>query len=244
MADELPSQTEQTESTLPSDFENMTWQEIKKLDPNVLGSYKTPKDLVENHKKTIDLYSQEVNRNKTYERTQQERLEREQKQTQIIEELVPKFVENGMNLTDEMIEKFKSVGLDEKDVKLKAYEYKETVSKKINEIVSWVGGEDNYKSMITWANTLPKEEQIAYNEDLKRGSKFAVIGMYNEYQKALKGGYNRIIGDKGGIGSEGGYKSKQELLKDKRYVDSHPHDKSAKEIYLRKLQSTEKSIYS
>jgi len=161
--------------------------------------------------------------------------------------LIDKFVQNGMVLTDEILEEAKASGLDIRDVKLAAIEMKEAIGK----AHSYVGGAEEYNSMVAWAKeSLDDASKISFDKDLSTSmSKYAIQGLYAEY-KANNGVANvqtqRIMGDTSGNTGVKPYANTNEILRDNAYINSPQgrNDSAAKALYNKRIGVTpDKVIY-
>ena len=167
---------------------------------------------------------------------------KEEAQQALINELIPEFVANGNKLSQEMIDKLKETGLDERDIKLGMYE----IEKSINESHSIVGGKEEYESMIAWAKeNLSEEDKASFNLELTTSNrKFAIRGLYSMYAdangKAQKG---RISGDSHSQSTvTAGYSSKKEMFDDMAYLRKNPRDRDAQRRHEAKMKKTNPAI--
>ncbi len=162
------------------------------------------------------------------------------KQQEAVNAILPKFIENGMQLNDEMIDMAKEVGIDERDVKIKAYEVREAAQK----AYSVVGGKENYDAMLQWgAENLSPEQKQEFDRGLASGmSEYAIKGLWAEYQKG-KGDADRMRGNPAPA-SEKGYRTRQELFKDKSAAEDAMRrgDKTLWNRYQAKLALTPKEV--
>jgi hypothetical protein len=215
---QLPSeQIEQNEQQ--ADFETIAKgleQYIK--DGKIDGKFKSIDDLINSYRELENKYANSRREITEVEKQQQTEMQKQQEQAQVLQkqqetinDLLPQFIENGMQLTDDIITKAKEVGIDEKDLKLGAYELKETLTK----AYSTVGGKENYSEMMAWANEqLSDVEKQDFNLALGSNvSKFAIEGLWNKYQAAKNSGY-RVEG-KPAVQSVKGYTNRKELYRDK-----------------------------
>lgn len=186
-------------------------------------------------------YVEETNKEKARMGTEAKKQEQAQATQAEIMSMVPDFVANGMNLTEEMIAKATELGIDERDLKLGAFEYKENAQKAF----SVVGGEEEYGAMMTFMDSHMSEEQKkAFNNDFgSAASEYAIKGLHAEY-KSLAGGDGkapkpRLEGKvKGQDAGAKPYSSQGEMLKDLNYLKTKGRtDKAARQLY-----ETRKSI--
>jgi hypothetical protein len=181
----------------------------------------------------------------TQNQQQEQVVKQELAQTQaaLVQEMLPEFIKNGMQLNDEMIARAEEAKLDIRDLKIEAMEFKE----RANKAYSIVGGEENYKAMQKWAiETLPEEDRKAFTADVNNAkmSKFAIQGLYAEFEKAQSdGSYSRISGQPTTVGARP-YADRRELYKDKEYVESPAgrRDTAAQKMYRTRLRMTPDSV--
>lgn len=160
--------------------------------------------------------------------------------------LAQKFVEGGMELTDDIIAEATAKGLDIRDVKLAAIELKEQVQK----AYSLVGGQEEYNAMLSWAkDSLNDSQKKAFDTDLKKGmGEWAIKGLYSEYSKAKSSDGSaqeqRIMGDSNAPVSQRGYASQAEMMKDRAYLNSPKgrNDTAAWSLHQARLAKTSDAI--
>ena len=175
----------------------------------------------------------------------------QQKQQALIEKFAPEFSKNGMVVTPEMATELAEAGLTEEQVKLGAYEFKEALTKNHN----YVGGEENYNIIMEHHSAnLTTEQKIQFNHSIQNpnNSEALMVGLQAMYERDMANGGNkeapkdRFRGDVIPTPSIVGYESKQELFKDKKYIDSPvgKKDKGAVAKYRARLNATDPKVYS
>lgn len=252
-------QTNQQESTLPSDIdaqqqalESLDFSltdEVKEKyltkDGKILGKYQNLEQLVEAHKYLQDKHAMFVDDTKKQEKEISSEVEQEQlrlKQQETIQELLPQFMENGMQLTDDIKEKILETGIDERDLELNALKLKE----KINHVYELVGGKENWEATKEYlSDKLTEEEYKKINTDLMgANSDYTVLGMYSAYKQAQEGiePNARLMGDTTETTNRG-YSSRRELFKDREYLRTPAgrKDQIAQRRYREKLSHTDLS---
>ena len=158
--------------------------------------------------------------------------------------LVPDFVKNGMALNDEMIEKGKEWGLDERDIKIAAYDYRD----RINSAYDLVGGEEVYSSMMKdMAESMSTDEQKEFNADLGgKASKYAIKGLFAEWKAQSKADGKQPDRIEGKVQQRSGtkpYEDQREMLKDLSYLRTKgKNDKAAWKQYEARKAVTEDKI--
>lgn len=173
--------------------------------------------------------------------------------------LIDEYVANGMELTDELLQKAVEQGLDVRDVKLAAIEIKEKVLRDRNlvqQAYDIVGGKDEYENMLIWGKqNLSDEDKEIFQKNideitelgtLAKSGKWAIKGLYAEYKSksTTETQPQRIMGD--GSASVGirPYASQQEILRDKAYLNSQKgkNDLKALETYNKRMSKTPDSV--
>lgn len=108
--------------------------------------------------------------------------------------------------TDEQYGELEKMGLPREIVDLYAEGQLALVQSQATELVSTIGGEENYKAMAEWAqSTLSEAEINAYDKAIeldKETAKMAVQGMYAQYIKAVGKAPNLVQGTQAQPGSE------------------------------------------
>ena len=223
---EQPEPQLPSEQTPPTDLAPLTegLEEIVK-DGMIGGKFKTVADMMASYQELEGKYANArrdlAGGEQQEQQEQQQQQEQEQilaKQQETINAILPKFIENGMQLTDELLTQAKEAGLDERDVKLKAYEIREATQK----AYTVVGGKENYDQMLAWgATALSPEQKIEFDRGLASGmSEYAIKGLWTEFEKAKANGtYSRMEGNPAPQ-SEKGYSSRAELYRDKDIAEA------------------------
>lgn len=190
----------------------------------------------------------EIKNGQKAQEQEQETAQQEQAATQArnakVNELVPEFIQNGMQLNDEMISALEETGISKAEIELGAYKVREATTTAFNT----VGGEDNYKSMMAWAGeNLDAETKASFDNDISammsgksQVGSLAIEGLYARFQNA--GGaaapqsQERVAGGQQSA-PERGYSSQAEMLADKRAAEGS-RDPGALQRYQRKLART------
>ena len=253
---ESQKETAPEPSTLPSDVDAQQAQEdaldftltdaVKEKyltkDGKLLGKYDNLEQLVESHKFLQDKHAMFVDDTKKQEKELNTGVEQEQVQIvqqETIQSLLPEFMNNGMQLTDDMRKVITETGIDERDLELGALKLKD----KVNHVHELVGGKENWDNAKAYlATKLSEDEFKQINQDLVgSNSDYTVLGMYNAYQQSLNGQEPtaRISGDTV-TKSAKGYNSRQELFKDRQYLSTQAgrKDNNAQQKYRNKLALT------
>jgi len=241
----LPSE-QQEQAQAQADIETLSKgleQFVK--DGMIDGKFKTVEDLIQSYRDLEAKYAntrREMTQSEKQQQTQQEQAALVAKQQEVINDLLPKFIENGMSLTPEMVEKAKEVGIDEKDLKLGAYELKEITQK----AYSVVGGKDNYQAMIDWAKeNLPDDKKAEFDRGLQSNmSEFAIKGLWTEYQKAVSNGTATRLQGKPATSGLKPYQTRQELFRDKDFAEAAKRrgDMAAWNKYRQRLAITPEEV--
>ena len=238
-------------SGLPSDVEAKAVEDKAAMElPERWASVQEMSDHIKNME---DKYSN-LNRDLTdKEKKQQAELEatvstieKEAEQTQLVESLIPEFLGNGMVVTDDMKSKMLEAGLSEDKIKLGAYEFKESLEKHQN----YVGGKENYDIIMAWGKeNLSDDDKASFNTDIRSSkSELTMLGLQVKYERSLGESeskpVDRIRGDTT-VRSSHGYETKQEIYRDKAYIDSPAGRKDAGAIarFKNKMALTDKTVY-
>ena len=116
-------------------------------DGKLKGRFESIEDVLTKLKEAEDFKANTIREQKNAEQKPNDaeaQAQAQAKQQEAIAELMPQFIENGMELTDEMLQKAEEVGLDVRDVKLAAMEARERQTKAYD----LVGGKENYDNML------------------------------------------------------------------------------------------------
>jgi hypothetical protein len=157
--------------------------------------------------------------------------------------LIDSFIQNGMELTDEILISAKEQGIDVRDVKLAAIELKEQV----NKAYGIVGGESEYKAMVEWGKAnLSDKEKSAFDKDLSGTmGEWAIRGLYSMYKESgvTSEPADRIRGDSPNIGIRP-YGNLNEVLRDRAYLNSRDgsNDAKARELHNKRLNITPDNV--
>ena len=247
-----PANQADPQSSLPSDA---AAQQAQAEADNVLPEkWKSVKEMADHIKNMEDKYSQlsrEVGNKSQQElddiaRTQAD-IAKQSSQQAVISELVPEFMSNGMNVTEEMQTKLTESGLSLDQIKIGAYEMKDALTKNH----SYVGGEENYNIIMEYhaANMTP-EQKTSFNHSIQNpaNSEALMIGMQTMYERSIgqeQPDGDRVRGNANQNTGNRGYETKAELFADKRYIDSPAGKKDAGAItkYRAKLALTPDSVW-
>ena len=171
-----------------------------------------------------------------------------QKQEDVMRELAPAFIEGGMVVTDEIKAALVEAGLTEMEIKVGAYELKESLDKN----ASYVGGQENYDIIMDYhAQNMTPEEKIQFNHSIQdpNHSQALMVGLQVMYERSVGDGGNtqptdRVRGNgPASVNSIKPYESKAELLKDKRYADSRTASSADKAKYRQRLAITPDKVW-
>ena len=239
---QLPSEQNQEQNNVevPQELAEQLANSLK--DGMIAGKFKTVDDMLKSYQELEAKYANARREIKGDAQQQEQRQQTAQKQQEVLNEILPKFVENGMQLTEDLLQKATEAGLDPRDVKLKAYEVKEMTQK----AYSVVGGEQNYKEMLEWAKeALPQDKKVEFDKGLASPmSEYAIKGLYGEFQKAKSdGSYDRLRGNPAPTTAQG-YASRAELYRDKSAAEQAKMrgDDTLWKKYQEKLNLTPRSV--
>ena len=166
-----------------------------------------------------------------------------QEQNQVLNDMVPEFMDNGMVVTPEMEAEAVEAGIDIRDLKINAMEFKERLGVAFNV----TGGRENYEAMIEWGKTnLNTAQQSALEQSAKQGmSELAIEGLWARYEKAKEADTSipRISGQPSPTGLQP-YANRKDLYKDKDYIESNAgrRDQAAIKMYRARLKITPNEV--
>jgi len=263
MAEDQFQQTEQQPAQQPETLLPSEQAEVKTFDQflaenrgengKLYGRFDTPEQALQYFRDQEVTHTNKMreikNEQKEQEQTQQQREEQqriEQQRVSTLNELVPQFMQNNMQLNDEIQSKLAEAGITPAEIELGAYKVRDAVSK----AYSIVGGEETYKSMMAWAGeTLDDATKAAFDNDIsamisgKSGvSSLAIEGLYGRYQAAQQNGESpdRIRGNTQTAPTRG-YQTQAEMLRDKAAIEK-TRDPAARKRYESKLAMTPDSV--
>ena len=254
-----------TEQKELEEFESKTQQEqedwIKEFtheNGKLFGRFETVKDALKFYRELEIKHTNKMREIKNDERQKEQELneikneiETKEKQEKVISELIPSFIENGMELTDDMVQQLEEVGLDRKDVELGAYKVKE----RINQVYEKFGGKDNYEEFRSWvaSDEVSDKDKSEFNKAIELLNtpnaivgELAMEGLYNRYLAKKANETNPVIQHRLSGEVRGGadikpYTSQEELFKDRRAAQSDP---ALREKYLARLAITPEKVLS
>lgn len=205
---------------------NVDWESIAERD-EYLKQFKSLDDMKEKYKELSNQYSSTVQRQKEEARKQEQTVQEQQEQQQIaqeqqqtINELLPKFLENNMQLTEEMEKVLTEKGLDVRDVKLGAIELRE----RIQQAHSIVGNKEEYEAMIDWGRNggMTEAQMRAFDKDVVgEFSEYAIKGLYSEYKQTANSQtpQDRLRGSSTPVGIKP-YDNRDALIRDRSFINS------------------------
>ena len=168
----------------------------------------------------------------------------------ILQSLIPDFMSAGMQLTPEIEAKATAAGVDIRDLKLGAMEFRDTITASTQKAHAVVGGKDEYDAMIEWGKAnLTDDQKVAFDQGLTSAyGEYAIKGLYADFKAASTGTtpqLDRVRGDNSAsAGTTGGYGTREEVMRDRAYLNSRQgqSDKAAREVHERKLSRTPDSV--
>ena len=185
------------------------------------GRFDNIDGMAEALKSVEDKYANMVRESKNATKDTENQATKEANLYEVAQPLVQKFMDGGMELTPEIEQMAIDKGLDIRDVKLAAIELKERVVSAHN----LVGGKEEYEAMIEWGKTtLPEKQRNEFDKGIKSGmSEWAIKGLHAEYkaQQSDSGqAPERVRGDSSSNQSIRGYEDRNEMLRDRSYINS------------------------
>ena len=170
----------------------------------------------------------------------------QEKRQATVTELLPEYLENGMQMTDEIKNKLLETGITEQEIKLGAYEIKEAIDKN----ASYVGGKENYDIIMKYhAKNMTDAEKIQFNHSIQNpnNSEALLIGLQTIYErnsgKEQTAPTDRLRGNPAPSNAIKAYESKAELLRDKKYADSRMASDSDKKKFRARLNVTSDDVW-
>lgn len=219
-------------TNLPSDKSNELSPEqiIEKLKEERDRALKDHSEL----EKLMGKKGNEEGQRKIAEKEAQQAKELADKQAEFYDTGLGEFVNNGMNITDEVKTQIEELGISELELKVKAYEHKD----KLVSLYSQAGSEEAYKEIMTWAkdNIQLSKEQLAIE-----GLKNLYIKEIQSTKGDIQTSSNRVEGS-GSVPRARGYETQGELMADLRYVKNNPNDLGAREKYEKKKALTSQKV--
>lgn len=228
-------------------------------DGKFMGKWESPEAMADHIKEMEDKYanlkrdiSDQTKQTEQEIEAQAQAAQAEQTKINLVRELTPEFIDNGMVVTDEMRQKLTDAGITETEIKLGAYEMKEALDRN----ASYVGGKENYDIIMDFhAQNMTDDEKIAFNESIQnpKNHQALMVGLQALYEKHLSENpdaandqipQGRLRGNApANTNSIQPYASKAELLKDKAYADSRQASAADKAKYRARLAATPDSVW-
>jgi len=166
-----------------------------------------------------------------------------QEQSKVLNDMIPDFMDNGMIVTPEMEAKAVEAGIDVRDLKINAMEFRD----RLNVAFEVTGGRENYEAMVTWGQTnLNPAQVVALEKSAQEGmSELAIEGLWARFEKAQANNPDapRISGSHAPSGLQP-YADRRELYKDKDYIESAAgkRDPAAQQRYKDRLRITPNDV--
>lgn len=205
------------------------------------GRFDNIDGMAEALKSVEDKYANMVRESKNASKETETQATKEAALYEVAQPLVQKFMEGGMELTPEIEQMAVDKGLDIRDVKLAAIELKERVVSAHN----LVGGKEEYEAMIEWGKTtLSEKQRNEFDKGIKSGmSEWAIKGLYAEYKtnsSSSESTPERVRGDGSSNSSLRGYEDRNEMLRDRAYINSPKgrNDLQAQKAHKARLDRT------
>lgn len=250
----------QQEATLPSEEQHVVTlddfiKENTSDNGKLFGQFDDVQSALDYYRKQEVTHTNKMRELKNEEKAKQEEiqsvqadLETQQKVQQTIQDLVPQYMQNNMELNDEMISTLKEVGLSEAEIKLGAYELRD----KINSAHQVVGGKENYDAMMMWAGeNLDEATKADFDKSVQTigsDSKVGVLAieaLYNRFQNNSKDfqqngeQQTRLMGQSKPQEVVRGYTNQADMFADRRASEKNP---ALKAKYLQKLALTDEKV--
>ena len=239
-------------STLPSQNQEVDYSGFELSDDikngmkneKINGRFGSVQEILDKLKETEDKFANDVRTNKDNQTQTTEEQTAELTKQALGFELEKEFMENGMVLTDEMIERGVAGGYSADTIELRSIKLKDKTNKGYN----FAGGAEKYDEMVSWAReNMTEEQRKSFNTDANGNkvmlSEYAIKGLHADYQKAMADGTvtTRIQGQPVNQGIVA-YKNQKELFADKTSAERAKQRGNMNDwnIYQRKLEATKK----
>ena len=146
------------------------------------------------------------------------------------------FNETG-DLSNESIEAIANMGIPKQFVEAYVEGQKAMVAAQLNEVFDSVGGEENYNSMLSWAeNNLAENEINAFNNIVEgtdaNATMLAISGLYSRYTQNNSSAPNLVKGNYGTKNATSAFRSMAEVtaaMKDPRYGKDEAYRKEVED---------------
>ena len=210
-------------------------------DSKINGRFGSVQEILDKLKETEDKFANDVRTNKNNESKGAEDNSVAIAKQNVGSEIEKAYIANGMVLTDEMIKQGTDVGIDARDIKLRAIEIRDSLTTSHNV----VGGKEAYDEMIGWAReNMTDAQKKSFNGSLGTNmSEYAIKGLQADYKAALAAGTTttRIAGQPVNQGITP-YESRAQLYadKDKAELAKRRGNVNDWNIYQKKLKATMK----
>lgn len=250
-ANNQPSTSGLPSDNQPQDFSGFELNDETKAkfkDGKLNGRFNNINEVLEKLKEAEDYKANNVRDQTNQQQTNQQEIDdaaaleaTQATQQTTINEMLPQFIENNMELTADMEAKAVEVGIDIRDLKLGALELKDRVQK----AHAVIGSSEEYNAMLAWGKeNMTDSQKSAFDNDVTGGmSEYAIKGLHADYKAA--GGVNapRIAGETF-TNSIKPYADRQELFKDREYLRSAAgkRDTAAKQRYNDRLKATSDAV--
>ena len=246
----LPSDAEASES---SPFQSEYLSENVK-DGKLFGKFESIDDLAKNYRELEVSHTNKMREYKEAERNQQQTAEQEveaqnaiQQQQQVLQSLIPEFMQNNMELTDNIRTTLKEkAGYTDEQIELNAYRLKDS----INQVHSYADGRENYEAAINWyrQRDVSDVEKAAFDEALvnPQFSRLTVKGLMADYKEAtgatVSSQGDRLRGSNSVTTVSKGYSDRATMFKDRDAAMKSPVGSKMRSDFDAKMAQTDQKI--
>ena len=167
-----------------------------------------------------------------------------QMQSDLVHNMLPEFLSNGMVVTDDMNQQLLDAGLSQDKIKIGAYELKEAQATN----AGYVGGKENYDIIMDYHTAnMSDEQKIQFNHSIENpaNSEALMVGLQTMYEKSLGSveSTDRVRGNVTPSNSVKPYEDRASLFRDKAYADSNRANANDKKRYKARLAITPSEVY-
>ena len=217
------------------------WKEANLKDGKLFGKFDNLDDMAKSYKKINDERANQGSEAKANEAKQTATENRNQVSNAQLNEIA----ENGFNITEDNFKAFEDAGMSRMEAENMAFK----MEKAANQAYGYVGGKDNYNTMMQWAEAnldatqiqAFAHETIGDNFSIKPSGEFAIRGLQAMMNGSTKQAEptQRISGSTPSRQQTAGFGSKTEYQTAMNHLRRNPTDRSAQAEYESKMKLTD-----
>lgn len=237
------------ESGLPSDTVESTVSpfsipEDRITDGKLDGRWDSFESMNKSYDEIVGAYGAAKEELKGYQEGQSKAESNKVQETAIMD-MLPEYMDNGMQLTEEMTTKATEAGIDPRDLKIGAME----MQKRIEVAHNLVGGKDTYEQMKSdMVESMTDDQKRAFNKDVNSGmGEYAIRGLHQAWmdKTGRREVPQRIRGNQPGNNSGvKPYANQNEMMKDLSYLRTNKgrNDSAAQKKYESRKRATPDNV--